>query len=92
LGALKQPILVECKAHTWTKGKHVPSAKLSGWNEAMYYFSIAPPNFRKILFVIKSERMGETLADYYISRFEHLIPGDVEIWEYDSEKERAFKK
>jgi len=92
LGSINPPILVECKAHTWTKGRNTPSAKLSVWNEAMYLFSIAPPKFRKIFFVLKSDRDGETLADYYISRFKHLIPADVEIWEYDPETENAYQK
>jgi len=48
----------------------------------MYYFALAPRHFRKIFFVLKDVRRGESLADYYIRRYGHLIPGDVEIWEY----------
>jgi len=75
-------LLVECKSHRWTSGGNSPSAKLTVWNEAMYYFALAPRHFRKIFFVLKDVRRGESLADYYIRRYGHLIPGDVEIWEY----------
>lgn len=91
LGSKNPPLLVECKAHTRTKGNYAPSAKLSLWNEAMYYFNLAPKNFRKILFVMKSTLRRQTLAEHYISRFEHLIPSDVEIWEYDPEEELIEK-
>lgn len=61
-----------------------PSAKLTVWNEAMYYFHLAPPEFRKIMFVLKHLRYGaESLAEYYIRRYSHLIPQDVELWEFD---------
>ena len=76
---------MECKSHTWRKGGNVPSAKMTVWNEAMYYFLLAPGGFRKVLFVLKdfSEKRGESLAEYYIKNHGHLIPDDVEIWEYD---------
>ncbi|MFM2486306.1 hypothetical protein [Celerinatantimonas yamalensis] len=35
-GCAEQKIIVECKAHKWTTGGNVPSAKLTVWNEAMY--------------------------------------------------------
>ncbi len=47
LGSQTPPIIVECKSHRWTAGQNVPSAKLTVWNEAMFYFSIAPPEFRR---------------------------------------------
>ncbi|HEX9921026.1 MAG TPA: hypothetical protein VGD99_00035 [Anaerolineae bacterium] len=89
LGSEVPPVLVECKAHTWTEGGNSPSAKLSVWNEAMYYFAAAPTHFRKILFVLKGVRGNKTLAQYYIGRYEHLIPAGVEIWEFDREREEA---
>src|SRR5882672_2745335 len=52
LGTSKEKILVECKSHRWTAGGRVPSAKMTVWNEAMYYFFLAPPEYRKILFVL----------------------------------------
>jgi len=99
LGSEEQKILVECKSHKWTApNDNVPSAKLTVWNEAMYYFLVAPPRFRKILFVLRdmSERRQETLAEYYIRTYRHLIPGDVEIWEFDESNgeviERSFNQ
>lgn len=92
LGCEKQKILVECKSHRWTApNDNVPSAKLTVWNEAMYYFLVAPPGFRKIMFVLRhlSGKRGETLAEYYIRTYKHLIPDDVEIWEYDEEKTKC---
>ena len=85
LGSEDPPVLVECKSHRWTSGNNVPSAKITVWNEAMYYFHCAPPKYRKILFVLRDERKsnGETLSSYYIRTYAHLIPEGVEIWEYD---------
>jgi hypothetical protein len=87
LGCLEQRIIVECKSHTWTEGKNVPSAKLTVWNEAMYYFVAAPADFRKILFVLRdySAKRKETLAEYYVRRYSHLIPEGVELCECDEE-------
>lgn len=82
LGSKNPATLVECKSHTWTGGGNIPSAKLTVWNEAMYYFHIAPPNFRKIFFVLKHSRREQTLASYYLEKFSHLVPDDVEFWEY----------
>lgn len=105
LGSASAEIIVECKSHKWTASGNVPSAKMTVWNEAMYYFAIAPEDYRKILFVLRdySDKKGETLAEYYIRTHEHLVPDEVEIWEYDedaretivwkkSESERPLKK
>lgn len=83
LGSEFPPVLVECKSHCWTSGSNVPSAKLTVWNEAMYYFHCAPSHYRKILFVLHDTRPSnnESLASYYIRSYRHLIPNDVEIWE-----------
>lgn len=85
LGCFDQRILVECKSHTWTEGRNVPSAKLTVWNEAMYYFMSAPKGYRKIMFVLRdySASRKETLAEYYQRRYSHLIPEDVEFCEFD---------
>ena len=84
-------VLVECKTHKWTKAGNVPSAKMTVWNEAMYYFALAPKNFKKIFFVLRdfSDKRGCTLAEYYIATCSHLIPESVEIWEYDESEERV---
>ena len=85
LGSDDPPVLVECKSHTWTRGGNVPSAKITVWNEAMYLFLLAPQRFQKVLFVLRdfNERRSESLAEYYVRNYSHLIPDDVEIWEYD---------
>tara|TARA_R110002096_G_scaffold257381_1_gene450740 strand:+ start:62007 stop:62489 length:483 start_codon:yes stop_codon:yes gene_type:complete len=87
LGSGEQKVLVECKSHRWTKGNNVPSAKITTWNEAMYYFAVAPSKYRKIMFVLRDARKstGETLAEYYVRLYSHLIPDDVELWEYDEQ-------
>jgi len=89
LGSETSKVIIECKRHTWTEGRNAPSAKMTIWNEAMYYFYIAPSDYRKILFVLKDEKEGRTLAHYYISRHRELIPDGVEIWEYDLQTEMA---
>jgi len=68
LGNKEQRIIVECKSHKWTKGDNVPSAKLTVWNEAMYYFLSSPQRYRKIFFILKdfSNKRKETLAEYYL--------------------------
>ena len=93
LGCLEKGVIVECKSHKWTAGNNVPSAKLTVWNEAMLYFLTAPGELRKIMFVLRdfSEKRSETLAEYYIRTYSHLIPRDVEIWEYNESTSSAKK-
>jgi hypothetical protein len=93
LGDEQKKIIVECKAHTWTESGNVPSAKMTTWNQAMFFFHVAPSDYRKIFFVLRdfSQKRKETLAEYYIRTNSHLIPIGVEVWEYD-EKEKTAKK
>lgn len=93
LGNKTDKIIVECKSHKWTNGKNVPSAKLTVWNEAMYYFSLTPHDYRKIFFVLYdySNKRKESLAEYYIRIYYHLIPLDVEIFEYNESKSKYYK-
>ena len=84
--------LIECKCYTWTSGNNVPSAKLSVLNEAMFYFLCSPDKYRKILIINHHKRKdGKSLGKYYIERYNHLIPSNVEIWEYDTEHEKMLK-
>jgi hypothetical protein len=85
LGSVNPKIIVECKSHKWTAGANVPSAKMTVWNEAMYYFHLAPKNFKKILFVLhdKRSRDGESLLSYYKRTYYHMIPNGVEFFESD---------
>jgi len=89
LGSDAPPVLVECKSHTWTQGGNMPSAKMTVWNEAMYYFHLAPSMYRKILFVLKHSRREVTLASYYLRTHGHMVPDGVEIWEYDLDSNAA---
>lgn len=87
LGSLEPPVLVECKSHRWTSGDNIPSAKITVWNEAMYYFHLAPQKYRKVLFVLcdYSQKRGQSLTEYYLRNYGHLIPVGVEIFEYDED-------
>ena len=93
LGDERKKVVVECKAHTWTEGGNVPSAKMTAWNQAMFFFHAAPSGYRKVLFVLRdfSQKRNETLGEYYVRTNPHLIPTDVEVWEYD-EKHGTAKK
>jgi len=93
LGSRLEKVLVECKAHKWTEGGNVPSAKLTVWNEAMLFFHAAPRGYRKILFVLRdfSDKRKETLGEYYIRTNPHLIPKRVEVWEYNEKRRAAIK-
>ncbi len=93
LGSANPKVIVECKSHRWTAGANVPSAKMTVWNEAMYYFHLAPKNFRKILFVLHDRRSrgGESLLAYYKRTYFHLIPKGVEFFEWDEAKRRIVK-
>jgi hypothetical protein len=86
LGTDKEKILVECKSHKWTAGAKVPSAKMTVWNEAMYYFHLAPLDYRKILFVLhdRREKEGESLLAYYKRTHFHMIPEGVEFLEWNA--------
>lgn len=93
LGCMDKKVIVECKSHRWTSGANVPSAKLTVWNEAMYYFVAAPVGYRKIMFVLYdfSEKREESLAEYYLRTYKHLVPDDVEFWEYNESTQNAVK-
>ena len=87
LGSVDEKILVECKSHKWTKQDYVPSAKMTIWNEAMYYFSLVPRDYKKIMFVLRdhNSKYEKTLADYYLQTNTHLIPDGVIFLEFDEE-------
>lgn len=85
LGSTAPAVLVECKAHTWTVSGNNPGAKLTVWNEAMYYFHLAPSEFRKLFVVRRSMKGAMSLLERYLDWHAHLVPGDVEIWEFDDE-------
>lgn len=86
LGSHDPAILVECKSHNWTVSGNMPSAKITVWNEAMYYFYLAPVSYRKVLFVLESchPKQSKSLAESYARINAHLIPADVSIFEYNA--------
>ena len=49
LASEDKSIVVECKCYTWTDSGNVPSAKLMGLDEAVFYFSFLPAETKKIL-------------------------------------------
>jgi len=79
--------IVECKAMRWTETENVPSAKMGSWNEAMYYFSLSPKEYKKIFFVEShySQKHRKNLLEYYIYNYYHLIPNDVVLYDYDTD-------
>ncbi len=87
LGSGNPKVIVECKSHTWTSGGNVPSAKMKNWAEAMFYFQMAPPDYRKIFVVERSVRPGrpESLLTYFLRTQAHMIPPDVEFRELDGD-------
>ena len=88
LGSTKPRVIVECKSHTWTSGGNVPSAKMKNWAEAMFYFHMAPQDYRKIFFVERNLRRGrgESLLSHFLRTQSHMIPADVECWELDGDE------
>ena len=88
LGSENPRVIVECKSHTWTSGGNVPSAKMKNWAEAMFYFHMAPRDYRKIFFVERSLRRGrsESLLSYFLRTQGHMIPTEVEFWELDGDE------
>ena len=82
--SVDRKIVVECKAYTWTDTGNVPSAKLMGMNEALFYMSYLPDDVTKILCIKKAThpKRTETLAEYYLRIDGHLFR-DVKIYEAD---------
>lgn len=84
LGSENKKVIVECKSHKWTKGNNIPSAKITLWNEAMYYFHLVSEDYKKIFFTIKDLNKSNTsLVEHYLKNHYHLIPKNVYFYEYD---------
>jgi hypothetical protein len=88
LGNSSKKIIIECKSHTWTNGENIPSAKMSVWNEAMFYFTLAPKEYKKIFFVLMdySKKRCKTLLQYYIENHYNFISKDIIFYEYFQDK------
>lgn len=76
--------IIECKCHSWTKSKNIPSAKMSILNEAVFYLSHISKNKHRFLIIKKdfSEEKQKTFAEYYFYINRHLLDG-VRIFEFD---------
>jgi hypothetical protein len=75
-------VVAECKCYTWTDSGNVPSAKLMGLDEAVFYFSFLPAGTTKLLCMKKAAFRGrpETLAEYYV-RVRGQLLRDVYVFE-----------
>jgi hypothetical protein len=83
-----QRFICECKAHQWRKHYNAPS--FSAWNETMYLFHLAPSDYVKFFFAVKSENDEHTtLIDYYLKTYAHLIPANVLFLEWDPDIEEC---
>ena len=78
--------VVECKCYTWTSTGNIPSAKMMGLNEAVFYMSYLPADTLKIIAIRKSVHptKTETLAEYYHRINGHLLSG-IRILEIDDD-------
>ena len=87
LGSEDPKVIVECKSHTWTSGGHVPSAEMKNWAKAMFYFHMAPRDYRRIFVPERSVRRGQgkSLLGYFLRTQTHMLPPDVEFWELAGE-------
>ena len=90
-GSKSEKIIIECKSHTWTNSKNVPNAKISVWNEAMFYFKLTPKGYKKCFFVLRDfcQKRCKTLLQYYIENYYHFISKDIVFYEYSLENERC---
>lgn len=81
-------IVAECKCYTWTDSGNVPSAKLMGLDEAVFYFGFLPPETKKILCMKKAVYPGknESLAEYYVRVHGHLL-NDVFVYEITEDRD-----
>lgn len=82
---LDKKIVVECKRYTWTETGNVPSAKMGFVNEAAFYLSLLPKDYKKYIVMLKDfhSKRKETLASYYCRTYNHLL-GDIIVAEYDA--------
>jgi hypothetical protein len=81
LGSARPPVIVECKRHTWTATGNTPAAQLAVWMQACLYFVAAPRRYRRILAVLRDVRGTQSLAEYFLQHYGHVVPRGVEIWE-----------
>ena len=62
---------------------------MKNWAEAMFYFHMAPHDYRKMFVVersVRPNRGGESLLSYFLRTQAHMIPPDVECWELNGDE------
>lgn len=66
--------------------KYVPSAKMMGMNEALFYMGYLPEDTTKVLCIKEAvhPKKQETLAEYYVRIDGHLLQ-DVKVFEVDEQ-------
>ena len=89
-GSETHRLIIECKSNSWAKDGTVPRSKLMTYNAIMYYFLLAPVDFRKLLALRRVVRTGQTLGQYYVLHYRHLIPYGVELWEFEQDTGLGF--
>lgn len=65
-------IVVECRCYAWTDIGNVPSAKMMGMNEALFYMRYLPEDTIKVLCIKKAThpKKRETVAEYYVRYYQ----------------------
>jgi hypothetical protein len=89
LGSHEPPILVMCKSLKWTGTENTPSAKIKTLNTVAMLFGLCDPRYRRIIFMLKDLRKGESLARYFVRTQGNLIGPGVEVWDFDPEGDVA---
>ena len=81
---LDKKIVIECKRYTWTETGNVPSAKMGFVNEAAFYLSFLPKDYKKYIVMLKDfhSKRKESLSSYYCRTYNHLLEGII-VAEYD---------
>ncbi|WP_205793642.1 hypothetical protein [Methanosarcina sp. MSH10X1] len=86
--------VAECKCYRWTEAGNIPSAKVAAINEAVLYMLFLPAETVKIIIMEKATHVkkNETLAEYYVRTYRHLLKG-IKVLEIDTNNKtiRAIK-
>lgn len=67
----------EVKSYSWTESDNVPSAKMAVTNEAVFYLHHLPATMNRFVVMRRdvSSKRSETLAEYYLRSYGHLLGG-----------------
>lgn len=63
--------MAECKCYMWTDSGNVPSAKLMGLDEAVFYFGFLPSGTKKLL-CMKKQCFVASMKHWLSIMFEHM--------------------